>query len=199
MSAIETVDTDRQAGITDAAWWQWFDEIPDVADPWQDWLRVQRFPHAGPLLDWLEYRIAELIKAADIMRLATQPTTKTFGRQWDTFRHHHCELDGRGKYRRQRYMIWRAAALKVLCDRNRFQDEIDAGSGKAALKATMLWFWPDIDIHGNHPGGGNFWRVEIVKFGDGTLRPDPMTEYAVMVLSLMRKADATVRSRHVAD
>ncbi len=156
-------------------------------DPWRDWLYQLRFPHEGPLQAWLENDIESAIRTADALRLATVPHTDTFTKQWHTFRRHHEELDCGGKYRRRRTMIWRAAALKVICERDRFQDDIDRRLANDVLAQTMLWFWPTIDVNGDYPGG-NFWQPKLVDFSDATQAPDPLAEYAAMVLLLMRKA-----------
>ncbi len=177
--AEHSADSDRLAGITDADWWQWFGEVRSVPDPWLDWLAEQRFPREGPLHDWLEYDIAEAIKAADALRLATKPTTERFAAQWDRFKGHHQELDERGKYRRQRTMIWRAAALKALCDRDGFQDDTDRREAHDKLTATMRYFWPSLTADGDYDGG-NFWQVKAA--------PNPLAEYAAMVLTLLRQA-----------
>lgn len=174
MSLQEIGDTERLAGITDLEWWHWFNEDNNrAADPWHNWLSQVRYPHEGPLHTWLENDIENAIKAADALRLVTQPQTKTFSEQWATFRRYHEELDERGKYRRNRYMTWRAAALKVLCECDRFQDDTDAREAHDKLAQTMRWFTPNIDAVGNFHGG-NFWRGNV-----------PPTEYAAMVLLLM--------------
>lgn len=186
MSATELTSTDdRMAGITDAAWWRWFNaEISGSDDPWRDWLDQLRFPRAGPLQAGLENDIESAIRSADALRLATVAHTTTFGKQWATFRQHHQELDCGGKYRRLRTMVWRAAALKAICERNLFQDDVDAQQAGNVLAQTMLFFCPSIDGNGDFPGG-NFWRV-----GDRD-RPDAMAEYAAMVLLLLRRALAS--------
>ena len=186
---IETSDaTDRLAGITDSTWWSWFnEEINGCYDPWSDWLDAMCFPHEGPLHDWLEQDIKDVIHAADQLRLATVPQTQTFTKQWATFRKHHQDLDAGGKYCRKRYMVWRAAALTVICERDRFQDEVDAKEARDKLAKTMRWFWPSIDASGNYVDG-NFWCPKLCDFSDGSQGPDPLTEYAAMVLLLMRRA-----------
>jgi hypothetical protein len=100
------------------------------------------------------------IHAADRLRLATVLQTKTFIEQWATFRKHHQDLDGGGKYCRKRYMVWRAAALAVICERDCFQDEVDAKEAHDKLAKTLRWFWPSIDAAGNY-ADGNFWRPKL--------------------------------------
>jgi hypothetical protein len=74
----------------------------------------------------LEHDIEEACRAADGLRLAIAPATKRFAEMWATFRRHHEQLDGSYKFRRRRGLVWRAAALTVICARNRFQDVVDA-------------------------------------------------------------------------
>jgi hypothetical protein len=65
-------DEHRLAGISDLAWWDWFkQQISGCNDPWHDWLGHLRFPHEGPLHNWLESDIEETIKAIDALRLTT--------------------------------------------------------------------------------------------------------------------------------
>lgn len=182
MSIAEVAD----AGITDAAWWDWFGELSGSYDPWLHWLSGCRFPHEGPLQAWLENDIESAIRTADALRLATTPSTAHFTTIWDAFRRHHEELDCGGKYRRERYMAWRAAALKALCARNCFQDDADAKQARDVLAETMRYFGP-YDADGNCDGG-NFWHPKLCDFSDGSQRPDPFTEYAAMVLTLLRQA-----------
>jgi hypothetical protein len=72
------------------------------------------------------------------------------------------ELDQRGKYRRYRLMIWRAAALKMICDRDCFQDDIDRRQARDKLLESYQFFGP-YNINGNtcnddgSYGGCNFW------------------------------------------
>ena len=184
MSIAEVTDhSKRMASITDAAWWDWFGEIRSCNDPWQHWLHHLRFPHEGPLNAWLENDIESAIRTADALRLATTPSTAHFTTIWDAFRHHHEELDQRGKYCRERFMIWRAAALKALCERNAFQDAADAKQARDVLAETMHYFWPTIGADGNFPDG-NFWQPKLCD----SQRPDPFAEYTAMVLTLLRQA-----------
>ncbi len=114
-------DSERAvAGITDPEWLDWFaGGIDHCFDPWNEWLKYQRFPRANPPIAQLEHDIEDLVKAADILRQSTVPQTKTFKARYGRFRKQHEELDCRGKYCRLRYMVWRAAALKVICERDR--------------------------------------------------------------------------------
>jgi hypothetical protein len=178
----DVVEVRTIAGITDPEWLNWFsNEIPHCYDSWNDWLKHLRFPPANALIGWLGLDIRDLIKTADVLRKWTVPQTKTFKEQYNIFRKHHEELDCRGKYCRLRYMVWRAAALKVIWDRGQFQDCVARRETRDTLLATMHFFWPTIDVDGNFDGG-NFWVVS-----DPT-KPDALTEYAAMVLLLMRQA-----------
>jgi hypothetical protein len=123
----------------------WLDRIDGVNDPWRDWLLAVQFP-SSPLDAWIETHIRDVFRAADAHRLALDATTKTkhFAGMWEDFRRQHEDLDGRGKYRRNRYWIWRAAVLKIAHERGGcflhgrgflFQDVIDANlcANKLAL------------------------------------------------------------------
>jgi hypothetical protein len=176
---LDVIDSEDIAGITDQAWWDWFNnKYSAVDDPWRNWLAAARFPREGPLHGHSENDIKDAITATDALRLTTTPTTNTFAPQWATFRRQHCELDESSKYRRRRYMVWRGAALTSLCQQDRFQDVVDAGEAHDKLAYTMRWFGP-VDADGDFRGG-NFWQV--------TKSPDPLTQYAAMVLLLTRQA-----------
>jgi hypothetical protein len=185
VTAVEDIDAAATvgeiAGIADADWLEWFGAIEGCYDPWCDWLKQSRFPHCGPLQADIERDIEAVIRVADQLRLSVVPKTERFAAQWQTFRKHHEELDSGGKYRRRRYMVWRAAALKVLCYRDCFQDEIDARQAHDKLAATMHYFWPTIAAGGSYPGG-NFWQPALVDFADGRRGLDLLGEYAAMVL-----------------
>ena len=84
MSAIEGVDPDRAAGITDPAWWHWFgEEFIGVDDPWREWLRVVRRPSASPLVQWLEYAPSYLsrprVRSHPPMSMMAPSTTNHLG------------------------------------------------------------------------------------------------------------------------
>jgi hypothetical protein len=169
-----------------------FDCIESTADPWCDWFQMLGLglpARHTPLDAWIERDVEEACRAADRLRLAVIPTTKRFSNMWATFRRHHEQLDGNYKHRRIRWLVWRAAALTVICARNRFQDVVDANQARDKLAATMHELGP-IEPDGSFPGGGNFWRVGH----DSAGTPDPLAEYAVMVLSLVR---AAARRAHV--
>jgi hypothetical protein len=168
---------------------RWFDRIESTAHPWCDWLQMLGLglPERYCQLDaGIEHDIEEACRAADGLRLAIVPTTKRFAEMWATFRRHHEQLDGSYKFRRRRWLAWRAAALTVICARNRFQDVVDANQARDKLAATMRELSP-IEPDGSFPGG-----VRVGHDSDGT--PDPLAEYAVMVLSLVR---AAARRAHV--
>jgi hypothetical protein len=80
-----------------------------------------------------------------------------------------------------RYLTWRASALKVLYDRGGFQDAIDEKLVHDKLVDTLREFWPGIKPDGSCDGyQHNFWRAAE------TSNPDPLSEYAAMVLSLIK-------------
>src|SRR5436305_1103694 len=78
--------------------------------------------------------------------------------KWAAFKQHHEGLEDCYKYRRMRFLIWRASALKVTYDRDAFQDQIDAKLARDTLLATLHFFWGDFDVNGNAPDSAvNFW------------------------------------------
>jgi hypothetical protein len=158
----------------------WFYELRSTSSPWHTWLVVSGLPPKGfhPLEAWLEREIVDLCQLADRRRLAVEPKTDRFATMWATFRRHHEELDERGKHRRARFMIWRAAALKTICDRNRFQDDIDRQMARDKLVEAYQFF----GFGSAYPRG--LWHVPIIDFDDGTKGPSPLHEYAAMVLLL---------------
>jgi hypothetical protein len=170
---------------------RWFDRIASTPnDPWLDWRRMLSKPPQGyhPLEAWIEYDIENAIEAADQLRLTVTPTTEHFAAIWARFRRQHEELDDCGDYRRNRYLVWRAAALKVMCDRNRFQDDINRKQARDKLVVTMLEFGPygaDGSVIGYQC---NFWHPRLSTFSDGSVRPSPLEDYASMVLLLMRQS-----------
>jgi hypothetical protein len=183
-------DETRNAGITDADWWEWFGRIDGSHDPWWHWLAGVRFPRETiPPHDRLEIEITTAIKAADALRLSITPQTARFDRQWMTFRRYHEDLDQGGKYRRKRFMVWRAAALKVFCERDYFQDKVADAVALGVLIGTMRWFAPNLMFSGDYYEGGNFWQPRLVECSDGVQQPlDAFAGYAAMVLTLMRRA-----------
>jgi hypothetical protein len=168
---------------------RWFDRIDITDDPWRDWFSMLGFPRQyNPLEAQIEHQVEDLCGAADIRRLTVEPTTMRFTKIWATFRGHHEALEGRGKYRTRRFLVWRASALRVIYDRGGFQDEIDANQVRDKLVATLGEFWPGIKPDGSC-GGYNFWRAETVTFSDdGSKQPDALSEYAAMVLTLVKTA-----------
>jgi hypothetical protein len=130
-----------------------------------------------------------LIKRADQVRLSIVPETKRFANMWAAFRRHHETLEDGGGYgyRRVRYLTWRAAALTVICRRDRFQDVIDANMARDKLAATMREHGP-YSPDGSDSFGGNFWQATLVQFTDGTTGPSPLHEYAAMVLLITKRA-----------
>jgi hypothetical protein len=97
-------------------------ELLDISagDPWETWVETLGFPHQYEPLDaTIEHAVEDAILHADARRRAVG---RVFPQMWADFRRHHDELDGRGKYRRIRYRIWRAAALKTMLDHGHYQD-----------------------------------------------------------------------------
>jgi hypothetical protein len=170
---------------------RWFDTIPASRNPWKRWLDALPARHlrdhtvstAG-----IEYDVERLIEAADRVRLSITPETKRFGDMWAAFRRYHEARERDHLSRRLRYLVWRAAALTVICRRGRFQDEIDANQARDLLAATMADISPGIDTDGWCKGGGNFWQVWLVPDKDGLPTPDPLSEYAVMTMLIMKRA-----------
>ena len=187
-----------EAAGTDTAW---LDCIDSVNDPWRDWLLAVQFPSSA-LDAWIETHIRDVFRAADARRLALDVTTKTkhFAAMWADFRREHVELDDRGKYRRNRYWIWRAATLKQAHERGGcflhgrgflFQDVIDANLCANKLAEAMAGAGAIGMYHldGSYIRGGsdhNFWRPCWVENEDGTRHTMPIHDYAAMVLSLVR-------------
>ena len=148
-----------EAAGTDTAW---LDCIYFVNDPWRDWLLAVQFPSSA-LDAWIETHIRDVFRAADARRLALDVTTKTkhFAAMWADFRREHVELDDRGKYRRNRYWIWRAATLKQAHERGGcflhgrgflFQD----GSTPTCAPTSWRKRWP-----APAPSGCTIWTVRI--------------------------------------
>jgi hypothetical protein len=179
---------------------RWFDRIDITDDPWRDWFGMLAFPRRHDPLDaWIERRVEDLCRAADVRRLAVEPATMRFAQIWATFRRHHEALEERGKHRTRRWLVWRASALRVVFERAGFQDEIDADQARAKLVETLREFWPGIRPDGSCDGHGcNFWRAEIVtvapsdEFAEHGIafktRTDPLAEYAAMVLTVIKTA-----------
>jgi hypothetical protein len=169
----------------------WLDVIAYTDDPWRCWLGALPAWHLrghGPLDAWIEDDVEELIQRADRLRLSIVPETKRFTDIWAAFRRRHENLEDRNKYRRNRYLTWRAAALTLICQRDRFQDVVDRNTAHDKLAATMREFGP-LAPDGSY-GAFNFWRVVAVQFSDGTTGPDPLSEYASMVMMIAKRAYA---------
>jgi hypothetical protein len=167
----------------------WLDVIAYTNDPWRCWLSALPARHLrghGPLDAWIEHDVDELIQRADRLRLSIVPETKRFTDMWAAFRRHHENLEDRNKYRRRRYLTWRAAALTLICQRDCFQDVIDRSMARDKLAATMREFGP-LAPDGSY-GGSNFWRAATVQFAGGATGPDPLSEYAAMVLLITKRS-----------
>lgn len=157
----------------------WFSCFQYTDDPWRHWLYRIEFPNrqAGPHEAWIEHDIARLVRRADELRLGIEPTTKRFAAMWSRFRQHHEELEGRGKYLRKRWMIWRGAALRVMRDYQMWQDDVDLRLLREQLGEAMRYHGP-YDENGDC-GGINIWCPSA---------DSPFEQYAQMVLSLVRAA-----------
>jgi hypothetical protein len=164
----------------------WFDAIPATRDPWKRWREVLK-PAYSPLHGKIESRIDRLIEDADRLRLSIVPETKHFTDMWAAFRRYHESREAHALGRRLRYLVWRGSALALICRRDRFQDEVDAMEARDLLAATMSAIRPDITADGWCNEGGNFWQIWITP-KDGEMKPDPLSEYAVMVMSITKRA-----------
>jgi hypothetical protein len=178
---------------------RWFDEIGACAEPWQHWLKALPQPAADPL----EAIIADTIAKADAARLRLQPGTARFDEMWTRFRWHHLQLEDGTDYRKRRYLVWRAAALNVIC---MFGCKgVDASAAHEKLAEVMREFGP----YGpdGSCGKANFWQPLMPASDDGELsatnnskprksarkapakpQPDPLAAYAQMVLLLVRNS-----------
>jgi hypothetical protein len=105
---------------------------------------------------------------------------------WDSFRRRHDDLDGCPKYRRRRYLIWRAAAMTMLLERGAYQDEADAAMIRAKLVDTYADGIGPLDAAGSYDGY-NLWNP--------TAPGDDLENYAADVLALFRVAitDGTIQ------
>lgn len=170
---------------------RWFDTIPASKNPWKRWLDALPARHLRGHMAFtaeIEYDVERLIDAADRLRLSITPETKRFGDMWTAFRRYHEARERDHLSRRLRYLVWRAAALTLICRRGRFQDVIDANQARDMLAATMAAIRPDITPDGWCKEGGNFWQVWLVPDKGGITKPDPLSEYAVMVMTIMKRA-----------
>ena len=156
------------------------------------------------ILQWtlgLRATYRDVFRAADAYRMAMDTTTRTkrFAEMWESFRREHVELDDRGKYRRNRYWIWRAAVLKEAHERGgcflhgrgfSFQDVIDASMVRDKLAEAMdnaggVEMYA-LDGSATQGGYSNFWRPCWTENEDGKRQVWPIHDYAAMVLSLVR-------------
>jgi hypothetical protein len=186
MSADDVTEMIGEADVESAP--RWFDLIEPAADPWHGWLAM--LPNIlerdiRPLDSWLEHAVETMIEDADALRLSVSPATKHFGATWALFRRQHEHLETSYRYRRNRYLVWRAAGLTVLRARNRFQDLADLEQVRDRLAATMAEFGP-VAVDGSYRGG-NFWKPVLVDFDDGTHGPAPLAHYSSLVLLMMHR------------
>jgi hypothetical protein len=182
---------------------RWFDLIEPTDNPWRDWFSMLHFSQHTSLDSWIEHDIVEdTCRAADKLRLSVEPATERFAAMWARFRYHHEALDQRGKYRCKRWLVWRASALRIAHDHGDlpygdFQDELDFVQCRDLLTETL----DEVCCPGTKPDGSrddsswNFWRPDEVTFCDGSKGPDPLTEYATVVLQLVWQAAGKPRHR----
>jgi hypothetical protein len=171
----------------------WYREIPPSPgdDAWHTWINALGFPRRHqPLEAQVEHDIEDAIKRADEHRLSVWRGLTLSGIPiWAGFRKRHLELDERWDYRRNRYLVWRVAALKTLVDREQYYDPIDGKLTRDKLLATYREFWP-LDINGRDPES----NISLWEPRNG----NPFHEYAADVLSLFsvafpnKSANATV-------
>jgi hypothetical protein len=163
----------------------WFDTIEParrLGDPWKHWYDMLQPPNSKiePRIDWA-------IRNANSIRLhGIAPTTRRFAAQWDAFRRYHEDLERNNQSRRLRYLVWRGAALTLFYRGLRFDDS-DAPQIYELLAETMSAIRPDITADGWCREGGNFWQLWITPDKDGEMKPDPLSEYAVLVMSIMKR------------
>jgi len=159
----------------------WFYAIePSEGDrPWQTWVKALGFPRRhDPLEAEIEHAVEDAIRHADARRLAVARALAFSSCMWSAFRERHTELDERWDYRRNRYLIWRAAALKTMLDRGYYQDAVDAQMIRDKLLATYREAVGPLDVNGSY-GKYNLWRP----VGDS-----PFEQYAADVLALFSVA-----------
>ena len=143
---------------------------PSQDRPWQTWVTGLGFPRRyDPLEAEIEHAVEDAILHAIDADWPWPPGS--ISAMWAAFRKHHVALGGRWKYRRKRFLIWRAAALKTMVDRGYYQDAVDAEMIRDKLLATYREFGP-LDIDGSY-GPYSLWRPE-----------SPLEEYAADVLAL---------------
>jgi hypothetical protein len=107
---------------------------------------------------------------------------------WTAFRRYHGRLERAALSRRLRYLVWRATALTLICRRDRFQDVIDKSQARDLLATTMSAIRPDITADGWCREGGNLWQIWLVPDKDGEMKSDPLSEYAVLVMLITKRA-----------
>ena len=141
---------------------RWFDVIePSEGDrPWQTWVKALGFPRRyGPLEAAIEHAVEDAILHVDRRRLAVAGALAALPQMWAVLCKHHIALDDCWKYRRKRYLLWRAAALKTMLHRSLYQDAADAAMIRDRLLATYREFAP-LDINGNYGTSYNIWRPD---------------------------------------
>jgi hypothetical protein len=165
----------RELALSDL---RWCERLPESGDPWRAWLALTFSVQPAPAPDtqWLEAEVAQLIRETDAMRLKTKPDTKKFDQAWRRYIDTHVDLEADYAGRRDRYLIWRAAALTGLYYANTARSENDAVMIFQERTRTM-------EALGPVPLGplthGMLWRP----------RPgedDALSEYAAMTLLLVQ-------------
>lgn len=153
-------------------------QLEHSPQPWVNWLAsLPRRQHtAGDA--WLERDIDVALAAADRRRLAVTPTTQRFSSMWAEFRQQHEALESTEWRRYLRYLIWRAAVLKVRL-KQQSQDVIDFDQCREALAAT------ERQIAGDDADIDNWlWKAPPHDWADAPRSPHPLCLYAATVLSL---------------
>jgi hypothetical protein len=107
----------------------WYYSIPPSPQdaPCYTWTQALDPPPPGPLEAQVEHDVETAIKHADERRLSVWRGLTLAGIPiWEGFRKLHTELDDCWKYRRKRYLLWRAAALKTMRERALYRaDPVD--------------------------------------------------------------------------
>jgi hypothetical protein len=155
---------------------RWFDDIEPCADPWWRWLETLQFP---PTDAAIEYYVEDACRAAECRR---RRSSRTCGRPFVGIMNGWKAI---GIIAALRALTWRAAALRVAFD---FGLRFDDGDGKCdiavRLAQTMRALGP-YDADGYYDGG-NLWKPSTLDRDGTPEKPDPLDEYAAMVLVLAR-------------
>jgi hypothetical protein len=190
MSLSDTIDNQVTASSE-----RWFDDIERCSNPWRYWLGMLEFSPYNPCTDeeFVERYVEDACRAADNVRLRVVPRTQRFTDRWAAFRRHHEDLEDSAKYRRTRWLIWRAAALRTALDFNLgiTQDEADARIVHVKLAQTMRELGPYdangycADANEYRSSNSNFWRASTLNYDGQPKKLGPLHQYAEMVLVLV--------------